>query len=80
VDGKTYSLPARGRLSIPLSGDFPSANGTMVTVTVQSERPDGDTLGAPPIVVESSTYWDADAGHGSRRWAAGTSTPATRLR
>jgi hypothetical protein len=80
VDGKTYPLPPRGRLSIPLSIDFPSADGTSVTVTVQSERADGSLLDAPPLVVESASYWDADDGRGPRPWAAGTCAAAARLR
>lgn len=61
---RQYAAPANSRKTIAIGADFPDAIGQRFGIRVQS-------AGGPPfaqLVVERSTYWDADG----VVWAAGT--------
>jgi hypothetical protein len=68
---KDFGLGANSRLNVPVSFEFPAANGKRFGAVVES-------LGASPaqIVVERAMYNNAEG----VLWAAGTSALGTRLR
>ncbi|MGV3517154.1 hypothetical protein [Luteitalea sp.] len=67
---QTYALPASSRTNVPVSLDFPQAQGRRFGAIVES-------TGSTParIVVERAMYNDA----GGVTWAAGTNALATRI-
>lgn len=66
---REFQVEADTRFNVAISHEFPESRGRRFGTLVES-------VGGAPLVVEASFYRDADG----TRWAAGSSTVATRLR
>jgi hypothetical protein len=63
---RAYPVAAASRLTVEVGADFPGTSGMVSSAIVSATT---------ALVVEASTYWDADGTH----WTAGTNVRGTPL-